>query len=272
MRRRHNVVVSGTGPHTVVLAHGFGCDQKMWRWVAPDLAKTNRVVLFDLIGAGASDVNAYDSTRHGTLDGYAADFVAVVESVGGSAQAPVTLVGHSVSATIAILASLRRPELFSRLVLVCPSPRYLNDPSGYIGGFEPSTIEGLLDLMERNPAGWPGFLAPIVMKNPERPELVQELERSFCTMDPRIAREFARAVFFSDNREDLAKATVPALILQCRDDAIAPESVGRFVHANLRGSTFHKLEATGHCPHVSHPQETLAAIESYLENSRAALA
>jgi sigma-B regulation protein RsbQ len=264
LRARYHIVEAGAGSTTLVLAHGFGCDQNMWRRIAPALAAKHRVVTFDLIGAGRSDVRAYDSARHATLHGYAQDFIEVAEAIGASAASPVVLVGHSVSATIALLASVQRPELFERLILICPSPRYLNDLPGYAGGFDRATIDGLLDLMEKNPAGWPSFLAPLVMKNPDRPELGRELEQSFCTLEPRIAQEFARATFLADNRADLAAVTVPSLILQCRDDAIAPESVGRYMHAALRGSTLHEMAATGHCPHVSHPEETLAAIESYL--------
>lgn len=269
---RHHIIETGAGAFTLVLAHGFGCDQNMWRRIAPALAEKHRVVTFDLVGAGRSDVRAYDSARHATLRGYAQDFIEVAEAVGASAESPVVLVGHSVSATIALLASVQRPELFAHLILICPSPRYLNDPPEYVGGFDRATIDGLLDLMEKNPAGWPSFLAPIVMKNSERPELGRELEQSFCTLEPRIAQEFARATFLADNRADLTAVTVPSLILQCRDDAIAPEPVGRYMHAALRGSVLHEMQATGHCPHVSHPEETLAAIASYLaagESNRA---
>lgn len=244
-----------------MFAHGFGCDQKLWRFVAPAFEADFRVVLFDFVGAGRSEPAAYDAKRYGSLNGYAQDLIEVITAAG---LRDVVFVGHSVSGVIGLLAAIQRPELFARLVLVCPSPRYDNDGPDYVGGFDRADIEGLLDLMEKNPSGWAGFLAPIVMKNADRPELGAELETSFCAMKPEVARQFARVTFFSDNRDDLAQVTTPALILQCADDAVAPEAVGRFMHARLAGSTYHAMRATGHCPHVSHPEETIAAIRGYL--------
>ena len=259
--RRNHVTVSGAGKRALVFAHGFGCDQKLWRFVAPAFEDDHRVVCFDYVGSGSSDPTAYDPVRYGSLDGYAQDLIEVIEALGLRA---VDFVGHSVSGVIGLLAAIRRPELFDRLVLVCPSPRYVNDAPDYLGGFNRPDIEGLLDLMDRNPSGWAGFLAPIVMKNPDRPELTGELAQSFCAMKPEVARQFARVTFLSDNRADLARVTRPALILQCAEDAVAPEGVGRFVHARLAGSTYHAMRATGHCPHVSHPAETIAAIREFL--------
>jgi sigma-B regulation protein RsbQ len=258
--RRNNVHVFGDGEQPMLFAHGFGCDQNMWRLITPAFAPDYRVVLFDYVGSGKSDLSAYDPARYGTLDGYAQDVLDVCEALD---LRDVLFVGHSVSSMIGILAANQAPERFSRLIMVGPSPRYINDV-GYIGGFERPDIEGLLDLMERNYLGWASYLAPVVMKNEGRPELTQELEESFCSTDPKIARRFAEATFFSDNRDDLAKVTVPSLIMQCSEDAIAPAEVGRYLHRTLPNSTLQLMKATGHCPHVSHPEETIVAIKKYL--------
>ena len=257
---RNNVKVSGTGTQPMVFAHGFGCDQNMWRFVAPAFADDYRVVLFDYVGAGRSDLGAYDPGRYRRLDGYADDVLDVVHALDLHG---VILVGHSVSSMVGVLAANREPERFARLVLVGPSPRYVNDPP-YVGGFEQRDIEGLLEMMDKNYIGWANFLAPAIMKNSDRPELGEELTESFCSTDPVIARRFAEATFFADNRDDLARVTVPALVLQCSDDMIAPLEVGEYVHRQLPGSTLRVLEATGHCPHMSHPEETIQAIREYL--------
>ncbi|HEX8557464.1 MAG TPA: alpha/beta hydrolase [Pyrinomonadaceae bacterium] len=259
--RRNNVKVSGRGARPLVFAHGFGCDQNMWRYVAPAFEEDFRVVLFDYVGSGKSDLQAYDPARYSTLDGYARD---VLEVCAALSLKRAVFVGHSVSAVVGLLASIREPRLFSRLVLIGPSPCYVNHPPDYRGGFERADIEGLLDLMERNYIGWANFLAPAVMKNPERPELARELEESFCSTDPRVARRFAEATFLSDNRADLARVTVPSLIMQCAEDAIAPDEVGDYLSRNLPGGTLRRLEATGHCPHMSHPEETVRVIREYL--------
>ena len=261
IKKRNYVTVSGKGDRAMVFAHGFGCDQKMWRFVAPAFEADFRVVLLDYVGCGRSDYAAYDPVRYDRLEGYANDLIEVIDVLELS---QVVLVGHSVSSVIGLLASIARPDLFSRMVLVCPSPCYINSEPDYFGGFNRADIDGLLDLMYKNPLGWSGFLAPLVMKNPDRPELKEELERSFCEMSPAVAQQFARVTFLSDNRADLAKVRTPALILQCREDAVAPEVVGRYMHEHLVGSTFHALLATGHCPHISHPAETIAAIRAYL--------
>ena len=263
--RRNFVTVSGRGERAVVFAHGFGCDQKMWRFVAPAFEDDFRVVLFDYVGAGRSDGAAYDPVRYGSLEGYASDVIEVVDALG---MRDVVFVGHSVSGVVGLLASIRRPELFSRMVLVCPSPCYTNQPPDYVGGFDQADIDGLLDLMDKNPLGWASVLAPIVMKNADRPELGAELELSFCAMKPDVARQFARVTFLSDNREDLAKVRTPTLVLQCTNDSVAPESVGRYVHRQIFGSTFRHLSAAGHCPHVSDAPETIRAIQAYLGGSR----
>lgn len=264
--QRNNVVVSGRGVQPMLFAHGFGCDQQMWRLVAPAFEDDYRVVRFDYVGSGKSDATAYDAGRYSALDGYADD---VLEICNALDLRDVIFVGHSVSAMIGVLAASREPERFSRLILIGPSPRYINE-GAYTGGFERADLEGLLDVMERNVMGWGGFLAPMVMKNPERPELTAELEAAFCAGDPEITRRFAQVTFFSDNREDLARVKVPALVMQCADDAIAPPEVGKYVAERLEGSTFRQLGATGHCPHLSHPEETVAVIREYLRTPPAA--
>jgi sigma-B regulation protein RsbQ len=257
---RNNVKVTGRGTRPMIFAHGFGCDQNMWRFVAPEFEDDYRVVLFDYVGAGKSDLRAYSPERYSTLEGYAQDVLDVCTAL---ALKDVTFVGHSVSGVVGMLASIREPRLFSRLILVGPSPCYINDPP-YVGGFERSDIKGLLDVMEKNYIGWANFLAPVVMKNADRPELTRELEESFCSTDPKIARRFAEATFFSDNREDLPKVSVPSLIMQCSEDAIAPLEVGEYLHGRLPQSTLRVLEATGHCPHMSHPEETVRVIKEYI--------
>ena len=262
MRARNNVRVFGAGKRPMVFAHGFGCDQAMWRYVAPAFEEDHRVVLFDFVGCGKSDWSAYRSERYATLDGYARDVVEILDAYD---LRDAVLVGHSVSSMIGALASIRAPGRISTLVMLGPSPRYVNDAaSGYVGGFERADIEGLLDLMDKNYIGWASFLAPVVMKNPQRPELVQELQASFCATDPRVTREFARATFLADNRGDLKDVRVPSLIMQCADDSVAPDSVGEYLHRELAGSTLVRMKATGHAPHMSHPAETIAVMREYL--------
>ena len=263
---RNNVKVFGQGTQPMVFAHGFGCDQNMWRLVAPAFADDYRVVLFDYVGSGRSDLAAYDAGRYASLDGYAQDVLEVCHALDLS---NVILVGHSVSSMIGVLAANREPALFDRLVLVGPSPRYINEPPDYVGGFERADILGLLETMDKNYIGWANFLGPAIMKNADRPELAAELTESFCSTDPTIARRFAEATFFADNRADLAALRVPSLIMQCSDDIIAPREVGDYLHRNLPGSTLRVLRAAGHCPHMSDPAETIEVIRDYLAGRRA---
>ena len=259
--RRNNVTLRGRPDgQPLVLAHGFGCDQNMWRYVVPAFEDDHRVVLFDHVGAGGSDLSAYDHERYGTLDGYAQD---VLELCAELDLHDVVFVGHSVSAMIGVLAAKAEPERFAKLVLVSPSPRYLDD-EGYVGGFAPDDIDELLESLESNHLGWSTAMGPVIMGNPDRPELGAELTESFCRTDPIIARHFARVTFLSDNRADLADLAVPTLVLQCSSDAIAPMAVGEFVHATLPDSTLVVLRATGHCPNLSAPEETVAAMRSFL--------
>jgi sigma-B regulation protein RsbQ len=255
--RRSHVVESGQGVQPLLFAHGFGCDQKMWRFVAPAFEATHRVLLFDHVGCGKADLKAWDPVRHATLDGYARDVVDILE---GLDLRDVSFVGHSVSAMIGVLAAQKAPGRISRLVLIGPSPRYLNDPPDYVGGFERTDIEGLMDLMETNMLGWADFLGPLVMGPTSLEALTQELKESFCAADPEVSRHFAAATFLGDNRADLAQLRVPTFILQCSDDAIAPRGVGEYVHAHVPGSVLEVVEASGHCPHLTHPAETIDAI------------
>jgi sigma-B regulation protein RsbQ len=264
--RRNNVKEFGRGRQPMLFAHGFGCDQNMWRYITPAFEDDYRIVLFDYVGAGKSDLTAYDEKRYAALDGYAQDLLDVCHAL---ELEDVILVAHSVSAMIGAVAARREPDLFAHFIMVGPSPRYINDPPEYVGGFDREDIEGLLDTMERNYIGWANFLAPVIMKNADRPELAAELTESFCSTDPKIARRFAEATFFSDNRDDLAHVRVPTLVLQCSDDAIAPQSVGEFVHQRVAGSTFRLMQATGHCPHMSHPEETIRLIAEYLGSADA---
>jgi sigma-B regulation protein RsbQ len=244
-----------------LFAHGFGCDQNMWRSVVPAFEDDYRVVLFDYVGSGRSDLSAYDPARYASLEGYAEDVLDVCEELDLS---DVTFVGHSVSSVVGILATISQPDRFRQMILVGPSPCYINDLSGYVGGFERSDIEGLLAMMDKNYIGWATFLGPAVMANPDRPELAAELTESFCSTDPVIARRFAEATFLSDYRSELSKVTVPSLIMQCSEDIIAPREVGDYLAVNLPLSTLTVLSATGHCPQLSHPDETIRVIKDYL--------
>jgi sigma-B regulation protein RsbQ len=246
----------------MLFAHGFGCEQGMWRWVAPAFEATHRVVLFDHMGLGGSDSSRYDPARYATLDGYAEDVLAICHEL---ELTEVVFVGHSVSSMIGVLAANREPERFSKLVLIGPSARYVNDPAtGYVGGFEASDIDDLLQTLASNYLGWSQAMAPVVMGVPDRPELSTELETSFCRADPAIAHRFARATFLADNRADLASVGVPCLVLQCSHDVIAPEVVGRYVAEHLPDAQFLLLSAVGHCPNLSAPEETIAVMQEFL--------
>jgi sigma-B regulation protein RsbQ len=258
---RNAVTVTGQpNGQPMMFAHGYGCDQNMWRSVAPAFLDTHRVVLFDHVGAGRSDLSAYDEQRYASLDGYAEDILEIIHDFD---LRDVIFVGHSVSAMMGVLAAAREPERFAKLILVGPSPRYIND-GDYVGGFDSSDIEAMLESLDSNYLGWSSAMAPVIMGNPERPELGAELTNSFCATDPEIARRFAHVTFMSDNRADLARVRTPALILQCTDDVIAPAVVGDYVHAHLPGSTLMVMNATGHCPNLSAPAETIAAIRTFL--------
>ena len=261
---RNNVQVFGRGSQPIIFAHGFGCDQNMWRFITPAFENDYKVILFDYVGHGNSDRSAYNPARYASLEGYAQD---VLEICAALHLEGAIFVGHSVSSMIGMLAAIDEPHYFSRIIMVGPSPCYING-DGYLGGFERKDIEGLLETMEKNYIGWANFLAPNIMANPDRPELGQELSDSFCSTDPVVARQFAEVTFFSDNRRDLGKLSVPSLILQCSEDIIAPLEVGEYLAQHLPNSTFKVLKATGHCPHMSAPEETIAVIHEYLGKER----
>lgn len=259
--RRNNVNVEGPeDARPMMLAHGFGCSQEMWGRVSGALGRDHRLVLFDHVGAGGSDLSAYSRRRYATLDGYAQDVLEICDAL---RLEDVVFVGHSVSAMIGVLAARREPGRFGALVLLGPSPRYVDD-GDYVGGFSREDIEGLLDTLESNYLGWSHAMAPVIMGNADRPELGEELAASFCRTDPDIARHFARVTFTSDNRADLAHVATPALVVQCSDDPIAPEAVGRYVAAAMPDARLVLIEATGHCPHLSAPEETVAAIRGFV--------
>lgn len=258
---RHNLHAFGPeAARTLVFAHGYGCDQNMWRFVAPAFVADHRVVLFDLAGCGRADPSLLDPVRHDSLHGHAEDVYALIAEL---RRGPVTFVGHSVSAMIGALAAIRAPDLFEGLVMVGPSPCYLND-GDYRGGFSRQDIEALLDLLDGNHHAWAAQMAPLIMGNGDRPELAAELEASFCRMEPHAARLFARVTFTSDCRADLPRLAVPTLVLQSQDDAVAPVHVGEWVARQVRGSSYVLLDARGHCPHVSAPEETARAIRAWL--------
>jgi sigma-B regulation protein RsbQ len=264
---KNNVKVSGRPEgQPILFAHGFGCDQNMWRFVAPAFEEEHRVVLFDHVGAGGSDLAAYQPARYATLRGYADDVLAICRELD---LRNLIFVGHSVSAMIGLLAALEEPERFAKLVLIGPSPRYIDDVDDvdggdYLGGFSREDIDGLLESLDSNYLGWSSAMAPVIMGNPDRPALGEELTNSFCRTDPEIARHFARVTFLSDNRADLPHLTVPSLILQCAEDVIAPQAVGEYVHRQIPNSELVLLRATGHCPNLSAPEETIAAMRSFL--------
>jgi len=257
---RNNVHVSGCGDRAMVFAHGFGCDQNMWRFVAPEFENDFKVVLFDHVGAGSSDLAAYDHRKYSALSGYAE---AIVEIGRELSLKDAVFVGHSVSAMIGILASLKAPGMFGQLVLVGPSARYIDD-GNYVGGFSEKQIGELLEFLEDNHMGWSAAMAPSIMGNLDRPELGEELTNSFCRTDPEIAKAFARVTFTSDNRADLPKVSVPTLILQCKEDIIASMAVGEFVHRQIPGSKMVVLDATGHCPNLSAPKEVVSAMQAFV--------
>jgi sigma-B regulation protein RsbQ len=246
-----------------MLAHGFGCDQNLWRLAVPSLARRFRVLLFDHIGAGASDLSAWNPDKYSTLAGYAQDVLAICRELD---LREVVFVGHSVSAMIGVLAAVEEPQRFAKLVLLTPSPRYI-DEGDYRGGFSHDDIEELLESLESNYLGWSQAMAPVIMGNPHRPELGQELTNSFCRTDPAIARVFARATFLSDNRADLAKLSIPTLVIECSQDVIAPREVGAFVHQQITGSQLVTLDATGHCPQLSAPEATAEAITAFVSRA-----
>jgi sigma-B regulation protein RsbQ len=258
--RRNNVNILGNGNQAILFAHGYGCDQSMWRQVYPSFADKYKVVLFDYVGSGASDVTALNSTRYSSLRGYAQDIVEIIHEAD---LGKVHFVGHSVSSMIGALASIDSPESFETLTMIGPSPCYINS-GDYHGGMERADIDGLLETLESNHIAWAATMAPAIMGNPDAPELAAELQASFCRMDPFLANHFARVTFLSDNRTDLPKVKTKTLILQCQRDVIAGTSVGEYVHQWLPDSQLVMMEATGHCPHMSAPREVIKELSRFL--------
>ncbi|MCM0625384.1 alpha/beta hydrolase [Lysinibacillus sp. OL1_EC] len=257
---RNNVTILGHGDQPLIFAHGFGCDQNMWRFITPAFMDKYKIILFDYVGSGNSDINAYSSEKYQSLQGYVQDLLDIIETL--SLQNSI-FVGHSISAMIGLLASIQHPDYFKKLIMIGPSPCYLND-DGYRGGFERSDIAELLDMMEMNFTGWASYMAPIAMSNPDQPALTQELKQTFIAADPIIAKEFAEVTFLSDHRSELPKVSVPSLIIQCSEDSIVPISVGDYLHQHLKNSTLQLMEAKGHYPHISHPNETIQCIADFL--------
>jgi len=259
---RNNVTIHGNGSQTLIFAHGFGCSQKTWQEVAAGFENDYRVILFDYVGAGQSDLAAYDSKKYSTLEGYAQDILDICEVLD---VRDAVLIGHSVSCMIAVIASIKKPAYFKGLVFVSPSPYFFSDAQ-YDGGLKREDIDGLFSMMESNYLGWSSMMAPMIMGNQDRPELGEALAGSFCSTDPNIAREFAKVTFYSDNRDFLPLLNVKSLTLQCADDMLAPTRIGEYISQHASQNTLVKMKATGHCPHLSAPDETIAAIRSYLNN------
>lgn len=258
--KRNNVHIVGSGKQFMIFAHGYGCDQHVWEALIPAFEQDYKIVLFDYVGAGESDLTAYDAKRYSSLHGYAQDVLEICE---GLNIQDAIFVGHSVSSMIGVLAANQKPGLFSKLIFLGPSPCYLNK-GDYHGGFEKSDLDGLFEMMDNNYLGWAKALAPQIMANGDRPELGETLTNSFCATDPEIAKQFARVTFLSDNREDLPKLSVPSLTLQCSSDIIAPMEVGKYIEKHTPGNVIKVLNATGHCSHMSAPEETIAAIKAFI--------
>ena len=261
--KRNNVRVIGNGEETIIFAHGFGCEQNMWKYIAPQFAERYKVILFDYVGSGNSDITAYDSKKYSTLYGYVQDVLDIIEAMN---LKNVIFIGHSISSMIGMLAGINSPDYFEKLIMIGPSPCYLNDANGYIGGFEENDIKELLTMMEMNFSGWASYMAPLAMDQSNDSKLTKELENTFVSTNPRIAREFAEVTFFSDYRESLPLSKVPTLIIQCSNDSIVPIEAGEYLNNNLPNSTIKIMDARGHYPHISNPLETINIITDYIRN------
>jgi sigma-B regulation protein RsbQ len=257
---RNNITIQGTGSKSMFLVHGYGCDQNMWRYITPQFKEDYRIILIDLVGSGKSDENAYDYDKYSSLEGYADDIIEICDALNAK---DVCFVGHSVSAMIGVLAAIKRPTLFEKLIMIGPSPRYIND-AVYFGGFSQNDIDDLMETLDSNYLGWSSAMAPVIMGNSDRPELAAELEESFCQNNPEIAKHFAKVTFQGDNRSDLSKLTTDTLIIQSKEDVIASVKVGQYVHENIANSKLEILETTGHCPHLSGANQTIEAMKKHL--------
>ncbi|MCC5938273.1 MAG: alpha/beta hydrolase [Lunatimonas sp.] len=261
---RNNVKISNNRKQPMVFAHGYGCDQNMWRFVAPEFEKEYQVILFDHVGSGNSDQRAYNFEKYNTLQGYADDLIEICDNL---SLKNVIFVGHSVSSMIGVLSQISRPDLFDRLVLVGPSPCYINE-EGYVGGFNRQDIDELVDTLESNYLGWSSFITPVIIGNPEMPEFSEELKNSFCSMNPEIAKHFAKVTFLGDNRKDLPRVTAPTLVIQCHPDIIAPVQVGEYVHKQIPNSQYVLLDSPGHCPHLTAPDKVIRCLQPYLKSTQ----
>lgn len=263
IKTRNNVKVLGRkNAPTLVLAHGFGCDQNMWRFILPALEKNYQIVLFDYVGSGNSALAEYSTEKYSSLKGYAQDIIDIINEL---QLTDVTIIGHSVSSIIASIASITIPKLITKIIMVCPSPCFLNIPPDYKGGFERSDLEELIDLMDKNYIGWANYLAPLVMGNSQSPELIGELSGSFCSTDPLIAKTFAKATFFSDYRHILKNIICPSLIIQSSSDNLASVSIGQYMVENIKNSQLNIVNAEGHCLHMTHYEEILPIIFHFIE-------
>lgn len=259
---RNNVKVIGNGPKTLVLAHGFGCDQNMWRFITPVLQQQFKIVLFDYVGSGSSDLSQFNKERYSGLEGYAKDIVEIGEALQLS---DVIFIGHSVSSIIGALASIEAPSIFSKMIMICPSPCFLNFPPDYLGGFEKQDLQELLNLMDKNYIGWANYLAPLVMGDNNPSELTGELSSSFCSTDPVVAKSFAKATFLSDYRHILKEVKQPTLIFQSKNDSLASPEIGKFINDNITNSELEIVDADGHCLHMTHPEQVTNSILKYLD-------
>ncbi|MGZ5245603.1 MAG: alpha/beta fold hydrolase [Flavitalea sp.] len=257
-----NINISGNGSGFMLFAHGFGCDQNMWRFLVPDFEKEFKIGLFDLMGCGKSDVSRYRPDRYNSLEGHTDDLIQICDALG---LKNITLVAHSVSAMIGAMACIRRPDLFDQIIMVCPSPCYLDD-EGYKGGFTKNDIENLLEQMENNYLGWATSMAPVIMNNSGELVFEEELSASFCRNNPEIAKQFARVTFLSDNRKDISNIITRTLIIQCSEDIVAPPEVGQYMCKRIPDNELVVLDVIGHCPHLSAPSETSRVMRSFLFN------
>lgn len=260
VRIRNNIKIFGEGTQAMIFAHGYGCDQNMWRFITPAFEKDFKIILFDHVGSGNSDLTAYDFEKYNSLKGYADDLIEICEAL---ALKKIIYTGHSVSSMIGVLAAACRPDLFDKLILITPSPCYINH-TDYFGGFTQKDIDELIATLENNYLGWSSFITPVIIGNPEKEEFSKELNNSFCTMNPDIAKHFAKVTFLGDNRNDLSKVSTRTLILQCHPDVIAPVEVGKFVHQEISNSTYVLLNSSGHCPHLTTPVQVISTIQSFL--------
>ena len=259
----HNIQIKGKGSQPMLFAHGFGCDQTIWRYVTQAFEDKYKVILFDYIGSGKSDISYYNKERHSSLQGYADDVLTICKAL---QLQDIVFVGHSVSCMIGMLAAIREPELFSQLIMISPSPSYIND-GNYKGGFERKQIDELFETMEHNLIEWASFLGPAIMGNPDKPELGEEMKERFCEGDHEITKQFARVSFFSDLRDQLKLLKIPALIIQCGEDVLVPIEIGQYMHDQMQQTTLKQMKATGHCPHLSAPNETINVIRNYLDSN-----